>query len=180
MWVFGYGSLMWDGWEKKFKGIRYERAKLYHYHRAFNKKSIKNWGAPQNPGPTLGLEPEEGAKCIGCAFEFPDDQCQAVLSYLKEREGLGFKIEKLKVVLKDGRTIRAYTSVNDRTASTYIGNLSLEERARMAINASGTSGNCLDYVLQLHKKLKELGIVDPYVEEFLKVIESIRGVSESR
>lgn len=28
MWVFGYGSLMWDGWEQTLGGVRVERAEL--------------------------------------------------------------------------------------------------------------------------------------------------------
>ena len=39
--------------------------------RSFNKKSVQNWGTPQAPAPTLGLEPDQNANCIGTAFEFP-------------------------------------------------------------------------------------------------------------
>ena len=60
--VFGYGSLMWDGWEEKFNGKRQDQARLDHYHRAFNKKSTQNWGTSGKPGPTLGLEPQQGSQ----------------------------------------------------------------------------------------------------------------------
>ncbi len=71
IWVFGYGSLMWDNWEEKFGGNKHPRAVLHGYSRAFNKKSVKNWGSSEIPGPTLGLEEEDDAQCVGIAFEFP-------------------------------------------------------------------------------------------------------------
>jgi cation transport regulator ChaC len=44
MWVFGYGSLMWDGWEQALGGQRADGAVLPDYRRSFNKKSTRNWG----------------------------------------------------------------------------------------------------------------------------------------
>lgn len=43
MWVFGYGSLMWDGWEIEFQGVKDNRAELTGFHRDFNKRSTLNW-----------------------------------------------------------------------------------------------------------------------------------------
>lgn len=59
--VFGYGSLIWDDWENEYEGKRFDKARLTNYRTAFNKKSTRNWGTPQNPGPTLGLEEEQGS-----------------------------------------------------------------------------------------------------------------------
>ena len=97
MWVFGYGSLVWEGWEVKFAGKGYERARLDNYHRSFNKKSTRNWGTPQNPGPTLGLEPQQGSQCVGTAFKFPHEQCQEIKAFLREREGPSYELKSLTV-----------------------------------------------------------------------------------
>ncbi len=51
MWVFGYGSLMWDQWEQQFGGIRVDRAALVNYRRSFNKASTGNWGTQDLPAP---------------------------------------------------------------------------------------------------------------------------------
>ena len=124
--VFGYGSLMWDGWEKKFKGSCEGKAILRGYHRAFNKKSTKNWGSPDNPCPTLGLEVSDGAECIGLAFKFNANQRDPVESYLKKREGPSFNLMEVDIELENGRKERAITSINDSKRFTYIINQNLK------------------------------------------------------
>ncbi|HJR60318.1 MAG TPA: restriction endonuclease subunit S [Vicinamibacterales bacterium] len=171
IWVFGYGSLMWDGWENSFGGQRVDGASLTGYRRAFNKKSVKNWGSSKAPGPTLGLEPAERASCVGTAFEFPVAHAEAVKELLTGREDKSFSLHQLPVRLPDGREVLALTPVNDREHSTYIGNVSLGTRAEMARTARGTSGACIDYVRNIQKKLAELNIVDPDVIEFLSLVE---------
>jgi len=65
MWIFGYGSLMGDGWEEAFGCLRRTIAVLDGYRRTFNKASTKNWGSKEAPCPTLGLEEIEGGVCKG-------------------------------------------------------------------------------------------------------------------
>ncbi|RVQ67534.1 hypothetical protein EKN06_06125 [Croceicoccus ponticola] len=45
MWVFGYGSLMWDNWQTSYGGANGVLATLKGYERSFNKASKVNWGA---------------------------------------------------------------------------------------------------------------------------------------
>src|SRR6516162_10269420 len=115
MWIFGYGSLMWDCWEDRLGGVRADRAILPGYRRSFNKKSVKNCGTSKVPAPTLGLEPSAEATRVGSAFQFPDGQRQAVKNYLTDREGPSFDLLELPVRLPDGQQVRAFTPVNDRT-----------------------------------------------------------------
>ena len=86
MWVFGYGSLMWDHWETQFGCLRSLVAVLPGYQRVFNKASVRNWGTPAVPGPTLNIMPSDQA-CRGIAFEFPDRAAGAIDAYLRRREG---------------------------------------------------------------------------------------------
>jgi glutathione-specific gamma-glutamylcyclotransferase len=177
MWVFGYGSLMWDGWEQPFGGTRADRAVLMGHRRSFNKKSTRNWGTSVAPAPTLGLEPAQNADCAGTAFEFPEAQRAAVENFLRGREGASFSLDDLPARLPDGREVRALTPVNDRTDSTYIGNIPVARRAEMARTARGRDGACAEYVRNIHEKLVSLGIVDADVEEFAALVEETPRVS---
>jgi cation transport regulator ChaC/energy-coupling factor transporter ATP-binding protein EcfA2 len=171
MWVFGYGSLMWDGWEQTSGGLRVDHAVLLNHRRSFNKKSVTNWGTSEAPAPTLGLEPGHAFSCVGTAFEFSDERRTAVETLLREREGPSFALVELTVRLPGGREVLAVTPVNDRSKPTYVGHIAVEERAIMARAATGTSGTCLDYVRNIHKKLESLGVVDTNVDEFLSLLE---------
>lgn len=166
MWIFGYGSLMWDDWEKQLNGQKFDKAVLRNYRRDFNKKSTEKWGTPELPGPTLGLEWLQDSDCVGSAFEFADDKEKVVLEYLSRREGPSFELKSLNILLPDNRSIQAFTPLNKRTATTYIGHIDISIRAEMAKNARGTSGNCIDYVANIRNKLVELDIKDKYVENF--------------
>ena len=170
MWIFGYGSLMWDGWEKKFNGTKYDKTILPNYERAFNKKSVRNWGSSENPCPTLGLEEKDNSKCVGAAFEFNDEIKMEILTFLKEREGKSFEFKKIEVILPDNRKVMAYTPVNDTNGNTYIGNISLKKRAEMARIAKGVDGCCLDYIRNIKKMLSKIGIEDTVIEELYKQI----------
>lgn len=170
MWVFGYGSLMWDGWERKYSGRKHDRAILQNFRRSFDKKSVKNWGTTDRPGVTLGLEPDMGAKCIGALFEFDEQFRESILAEMRKREGKSFSLEEVEVLSPTGVRVRAVTAINDRYANTYIGNLPVEARAEMARAAVGCDGACSGYVKNIHDQLKSLGVNDSAVDEFYKQV----------
>jgi cation transport protein ChaC len=174
MWIFGYGSLMWDNWEQRFGCLRKEEAELASFRRDFNKASTSRWGTESAPGPTLGLEPVEGTKCIGVAFEFPEDRSEKVSRYLKRREGCDFLLVKGLVELRRGGRVRAHIPTNDRNGKTYIGKRTIAERVSMARVATGKAGRCADYVANIRQELVRRGIDDPYVEEFWRALQSVR------
>src|SRR5262245_37120950 len=103
---------MFDGWQSKFGCLDQQRATLFGYRRAFNKKSVVNCGTKYNPGITLNLERAEGGKCEGVSFEFGDDgKISALLAYLKRREGC--QPTSLPVQLAEGRTVEALAYIYD-------------------------------------------------------------------
>ena len=170
MWGFGYGSLMWDGWQTEFGCTRTEQATLVGFRRDFNKKSVQRWGSRDIPGPTLGLTPDDAQRCVGMAFEFPDSERNRLLAALGDREGPSFRLKDMEIELQSGSRVVAIVPVNDRSANTYIGDQPLEERARLAKDARGTAGACRDYVKNIRTMLLKLSINDSSVEQFWKKV----------
>ncbi|MFM7333447.1 MAG: gamma-glutamylcyclotransferase [Tabrizicola sp.] len=83
LWVFGYGSLIWDpGFPVADRRI----ARLDGWHRSFCMRSIHHRGTVESPGLVLALDRAEGATCTGVAFRVTPGHEAATLSALRERE----------------------------------------------------------------------------------------------
>lgn len=168
MWVFGYGSLMWDGWETKRSCTRRVVADLPGYCRSFNKASVRNWGTKAAPGPTLNLSKVATGVCRGIAFQFPDAQKLEILSYLQEREGKAFPLPAMLVRIEDRSEVSAFVPLYN--GKNVIEGKTLEEVAEMVLAASGTDGTCLAYVNGIAEKLSALSINDPAVTELWSAV----------
>jgi glutathione-specific gamma-glutamylcyclotransferase len=173
VWVFGFGSLTFDGWQSEFGCAGSQRATLRGYRRTFNKKSVVNWGTKENPGITLNLEPFDGASCEGAAFEFPDnDKIPVLLRALRKREACD--PTDLQVLLADGRSVDAkvyiYEGVNPLGST-----ISTAKKAEMILKARGTSGSALDYVRRNFEGLHDVGLDDPAVTELWQAVQALRG-----
>jgi cation transport protein ChaC len=174
MWIFGYGSLIWDGWENKGgrQCVRAAWADLPGYRRIFNKRSAKNWGKRTSPCPTLNLEPAEHATCRGKAFEFPRDakMIHDVLAYLIVREGCDPC--ELPLTIDGVGTAQALVYIH-HPPTLIQGNLTPDELAKMAIVAKGSDGLCVNYIKGIAEKLSALGISDPAVVEMWRAVRAI-------
>lgn len=169
VWIFGYGSLTWDGWETEFGCLRRVVAELAGFRRSFNKASVKNWGSRDRPCPTLNLVTDPSGSCKGVAFEFPEEQRQAVIDYLDEREGKGFRLLPLEIRLESGDRVGAIVPIY--AGKNVLSGRPVGELAAMARAAEGCSGRCADYVRSIAAKLAELGIDDPDVDAFRRALE---------
>jgi cation transport protein ChaC len=168
MWVFGYGSLMWGGWETQHGCTRRASAELTGYRRVFNKASIRNWGTRSKPCPTLNLSKTDNEACRGVAFAFPDDRGGDVLAYLKEREGRDFALREMLVRLDDGSEISAVVPFYE--GNNKLVGKSAAETASLIRSAEGRDGLCLSYVKNIVEKLAELGIDDQAVSEVWRAV----------
>lgn len=168
MWIFGYGSLMWDNWEAQFNCQRRSKADLDGYVRILNKASVEKWGTPQHPGPTLNIVASVGARCRGFAFQFADDGREQVTEYLRKREG-GFTLAERSARLSDGSLITATVPIYER-GKNLIPDRTTDQIAAMILAARGTSGACSDYVRNVADQLTKLGVEDPRVTELVTAI----------
>ena len=172
MWIFGYGSLMWDNWESSYGCLQKCPAVVKGYRRTFNKASTKNRGTKDDPCPTLNLEQDATGECKGMAFSFPDQSSGDVLGYLAKREGKNFQLELLTVWLEDGTQVQAYVPVYH---GTNLISATLKEKASMVRKAKGTESSGEDYVREIAELLAKLRIDDPAVKELWEEVQRQRS-----
>jgi cation transport protein ChaC len=160
MWVFGYGSLLWN---PGFAASRTVLARLPDYHRSFCMRSIHHRGTPDAPGLVLALDASPGAACHGLALGVEPAQADDVLAYLRERELISsaYLERMLEVDLADGTQVTAVTYVIDPDHVQYCGALPLEEQARIIAQAVGERGPNTEYLHNTVAHLGTLGIIDP-------------------
>ena len=160
MWVFGYGSLIWN---PGFPVAEQVIATLRGYGRSFCMRSIHHRGTVEAPGLVLALDPHGDASCEGVAFRVYPGAEERTLAELRERELISsaYKEEICPVVLRDGRAIEAVTYVVDTEHDQYVGGLPLEEQAQIIATAVGGRGPNTEYLWNTAAHLQELGLRDP-------------------
>jgi cation transport regulator ChaC len=173
MWIFVYGSLMADGWEKPFDCKRRVTADLPGFVRSFTKASTRNWGSVNVPGPTLRIVASAGGACRGVAFEFSGETTEAVIAHWVEREGKGFVPHKVDIVLNGEETVSATTFHYE--GRRIIATADTDEVAAMVLQARGTSGSAIKYLTDARNTLSQLGIADAAVEELGAAVDLLWG-----
>lgn len=158
MWVFGYGSLLWN------PGFAFEQkqvATLTGWHRSFCMRSIHHRGTDTHPGLVLALDAEPTADCQGLALKVQQGHEAQTLDYLRERELISsaYLERALEISLADGCEVEAVTYVIDPDHVQYC-HLELEEQAQIIATAVGGRGPNTDYLHNTASHLGELGIKD--------------------
>jgi len=160
MWVFGYGSLLWNpGFEVAESVV----ATLPGYARSFCMRSIHHRGTETDPGLVLALDMDAGAACEGLALRVAEGHEAATLAYLRERELISSAyLEKMLVLhLQDGRDVTAVVYVIDESHVQYCGGMPLEEQAQIIARAVGGRGPNTEYLYNTATHLNEVGLHDP-------------------
>jgi cation transport protein ChaC len=112
MWVFGYGSLLWNpGFEYSKKEI----AQLAGYKRSFSMRSIHHRGTVENPGLVLALSADVESSCNGLAFKVKQGKEHETINYLRERElvSSAYLEKELLLNLKNGKSVQSLVYVID-------------------------------------------------------------------
>ncbi|HLZ65079.1 MAG TPA: gamma-glutamylcyclotransferase [Aliidongia sp.] len=159
LWIFAYGSLMWD---PGFPTEAIAPAEIEGYSRAFCVRSRGHRGTPDRPGLVVGLTP--GGRCRGLAIKAEERHKASTLEYLWRREmdlADGYAPRRVTALCDDGRRIEALTFVADLDHEAYAGPLSVEETARRIAVAHGDRGSNRSYLERTLAALERLGIRDP-------------------
>lgn len=159
MWVFGYGSLIWN---PEFPVAERQIARLTDWHRSFCMRSIHHRGSVEAPGLVLALDHAPGACCDGIAFRVQPGAEAETLAQLRERELISSAYLEREVSLRlaDGRDLTALAYVIDPDHEQYCGGLPLSEQARIIAGAVGGRGPNRDYLFATAEHLAALGIAD--------------------
>lgn len=173
LYIFAYGSLMWDGWEDAFAGKRVGKAVLPGYRRSFCilDKSGR-WGTPSRPGLVLGLIAQPNSAVEGTLFGFDRANRRDILQYLRAREGPHHPLVESIVTIQDSSggsiPVRATFAVSNNDSDAFVGNRCADERLTLLATSSGTAGRGIDYICGVMKAMDALGIHDDEVVAFAK------------
>lgn len=161
LWVFGYGSLVWD---PGFPVVERRIGRVAGWHRSFCMRSIHHRGTVESPGLVLALDRAAGASCTGVALRVQEGAEAVTIEALRARElvSSAYLEARLDVDTAKG-VLEALTYVIDPGHVQYC-QLDLEEQARIIAQATGGRGANRDYLWSTAAHLAELGIADPDLE----------------
>ncbi|MFD0914986.1 gamma-glutamylcyclotransferase [Pseudahrensia aquimaris] len=165
LWVFGYGSLMWNpGFDHEERVV----ARMAGVHRA---PCIYSWvhrGTVERPGIVLGLA--RGGSCMGVAFRIPLACQSEVVEYLRARELVTnvYLEKRRRARLMDGREVEALTYIADPHHDQYAHKLDHDALLRQIKGAQGKSGRNEDYIIDTADQMLREGIRDARIEKLAK------------
>jgi cation transport protein ChaC len=170
MWLFGYGSLIWN------PELTYDRritARVHGYHRRLCLWSRVNRGTVDCPGLVAGLD--RGGSCAGIAYRLPPESAGDELERLWDREMfLGSYAPRwldcrLSADAQEGPLVSALAFVVRRDAPNYAGKLTEREILEVFARGScGRFGTSLDYLVKTVGSLREHGLRDPHLEQLAR------------
>lgn len=172
IWIFGYGSLMWDS-ELPFS----ERspAVLDDYRRSFCVWTAHARGTPEQPGLALGLQPCAGERCRGMALQIDQSRSSAGLAALWDREMWTdvYRPVWRELETADGKLNAIAFEVNT-ISEQFSGELSAQEIAKKIAKAAGVFGSCRDYLFDTVRALQRMGIGQ---EEFRELCDKVERIN---
>ena len=162
LWVFAYGSLMWD---PGFPFVERRAALLNGYHRRFCIYSHHYRGTPERPGLVLGLD--NGGSCRGIAYRTAAEEMHGVVAYLWRREMISYAYRPATVTVRlitpdghPGEAVTAWAFTVDHDHGQYCAERDTATLVRMIRAGQGSKGSNRDYLAATIDHLDELGIRD--------------------
>ncbi|RWU19285.1 gamma-glutamylcyclotransferase [Pseudomonas alkylphenolica] len=158
LWVFAYGSLVWN---PEFEFVERRRATAHGWHRSFCLKLTRWRGTRELPALMLALD--RGGSCNGLAYRLPRRGHAEQLALLLLREidaNPPTNVPRWISVKTDSGMLRALAFVAARDGMAYAGKLPMDEVAQVLAHAAGHWGSAAQYLYRTVSMLKEQGIHD--------------------
>lgn len=169
LWVFGYGSLMWDP-ALRFAEVR--RARVADHAR---RMILVDWrgGRGSEDAPGLMAALDEGPGCDGLAYRIAADAVDAETEILFRREMIApsYHARFVEAMLDDG-PVRALAFVADHSVPEIQAELPRVDQIRFIATGSGFLGSSRDYLANIVEHSKALGIHDEDCISLLKSVDA--------
>jgi glutathione-specific gamma-glutamylcyclotransferase len=169
LWVFAYGSLMWDP-AFRFEEVR--RARVPDYARRFILKDVYGGrGTFEAPGLMAALD--KGPGCDGLAFRISRENIDAETEVLWRREKVGpaYTPVFVETVASDDR-MTALAFVADHEADLIDASLTRAQQIEFCATGTGFMGSSFDYLRNISSHFAALGIQDGEVSTLLRETEA--------
>ncbi|MCP3710475.1 gamma-glutamylcyclotransferase [Paraburkholderia sp. CNPSo 3274] len=174
VWVFGYGSLMWNPLSRFDQRAS---ATLHGWRRSFCIRLFGGRGTPQRPGRMLALE--RGGDTQGVVLRLNAATLDEELHILWTREMLtgAYTPAWTTVTLATGEKRHALAFVANTCPRQYEADSSPATVARQIAQAHGPLGSNAEYVFQLRQALADCALTDAYIEEIAQALERFETTS---
>jgi len=169
LWVFGYGSLMWDP-AIQFAEVR--RARIDGYARKFILLDESGGrGTAEKPGAMAALD--KGDQCEGLAFRIEREKLDEETYILWQREQLApAYLPQFMPAQTNQGDVEALVFIADHDTKDIRPDIPREELIRIMATGEGVLGTAIDYLRNVVEKLEQLDITDPDTSDLLERAEA--------
>jgi glutathione-specific gamma-glutamylcyclotransferase len=165
LWVFGYGSLMWD---PGFRFVELRRAHVADHACRFILKDIYGArGTRERPGLMAALD--HGPDCDGLVFRIAaaDVAVETEVLWNREMSGNAYHAVFLMAETIEG-PVRALAFTADHSSPAIVGEITRAEQVEFIATGAGFFGSSLDYLKNIAAHFAAFGIVDAEVSGLMR------------
>ena len=175
LWVFGYGSLMWN---PVFDAEETRLATLHGWHRAFCLRLTAGRGTVSRPGRMLALQP--GGQTTGLAFRLSATSLCEDLELLWKREMLTgcYCPQWCQLRCQDSDAVTALVFVSDPKHPLSEADTCVQRVAPLIAQASGPLGSNAQYLFALEQALQRYGMCDDGLRELAQRVRMLQRQTE--
>lgn len=165
LWIFGYGSLMWD---PSINAVELRRARLNGWSRRFCLNQSFGRGTVEKPGLMLAVDRSHPDACAGIAMRIPKDRVETETTFLFRREMItGAYIADLLEMETPQGSIVALVFCANQNHENYQ-NLTEPMIVQRIAHARGPVGSNIEYLEKLVVDFDALNIKDENLRRLLR------------